>query len=237
MRATRLVACRVCRGPVAAGFSRCYQCELHWRVAGGSLADAVMPIAYAVKGSQLAADLWRYKNGDRAASEKLRATLRDFLCDHGPCAWRAAGMAAPPGQVAVVPSGQGRPGPHPLALLVASCVELPPVPLSPRVPDVPRGREIGLGWLRVGGAVAGESVLVVDDTWVSGGSAQSVAVALKLAGAARVVVVVLGRHVDLADPRSASLASALRDGARVPGHECVRVAGGRGREGRAQAIP
>ena len=87
----------------------------------------------------------------------------------------------------------------------------------------------GSGWLRVGSPVAGESVLVVDDTWVSGGSAQSVAVALKMAGAARVVVVVLGRHVDPADPRSASLALTLRDGAAGPGHECVHSG--------AQAIP
>jgi hypothetical protein len=86
---------------------------------------------------------------------------------------------------------------------------------------VPRGREIGLGWLRVGGAVAGQGVLVIDDTWVSGGSAQSVAVALKLAGAARVAIVVLGRHVDPADPRSASLAAALAGGTPVPRHECV----------------
>jgi hypothetical protein len=185
------------------------------------LADAVMPIAYAVKGGQLAADLWRYKDGDHAAGEKLKAALRDFLRDHGTCSWRAAQMAAPPGRVAVVPSGKARPGPHPLAGLVASCVALPAVPLSARAPDVPRGREIGLGWLRVSAKVAGESVLVVDDTWVSGGSSQSVAVALKLAGAARVAVVVLGRHVDPADPHVASLAPGLRDGAAVPRHECV----------------
>jgi hypothetical protein len=214
--------CQVCRGPVAAGFARCYQCELHARAAGGWLADAVTPIAYAVKGSHLAADLWRYKDGEHASGERLRAALRDFLCDHGPCAWRAAGMAAPPGQVAVVPSGQGRPGPHPLAVLVASCVRLPAVPLSARVPDVPRGREIGLGWLHVGRAVTGENVLVVDDTWVSGGSAQSVAVALKLAGAARVVIVVLGRHLDPADPRSAALVPMPENGTQGPGHECIR---------------
>jgi adenine/guanine phosphoribosyltransferase-like PRPP-binding protein len=68
-----------------------------------------------------------------------------------------------------------------------------------------RGREIDPGWARVDDRVAGESVLVVDDTWVSGGSAQSVAVALKRAGAIRVAVVVLGRHVSPADPRAAAL--------------------------------
>ena len=65
-------------------------------------------------------------------------------------------------------------------------------------------------------------MLVVDDTWVSGGSAQSVAVALKLAGAARVVIVVLGRHLDPASPRSAALLSSLLDGTQGPGHECLR---------------
>jgi hypothetical protein len=45
---------------------------------------------------------------------------------------------------------------------------------------------------------------------VSGGSAQSSAAALKLAGAVRVAVLVLGRHLDPADPRSAGLLRALR---------------------------
>jgi phosphoribosylpyrophosphate synthetase len=41
--------------------------------------------------------------------------------------------------------------------------------------------------------IAGRHVLVVDDTWVSGGKAQSAALALKLAGAARVTIVCIGR--------------------------------------------
>ena len=65
-------------------------------------------------------------------------------------------------------------------------------------------------WLRVDGPVAGTDVLVVDDTWVSGGSAQSAAVALKLAGARRVAIVVIGRHVNPDDPRSAQLLGALK---------------------------
>ena len=64
-------------------------------------------------------------------------------------------------------------------------------------------RGVDPGWLRVDGIVAGADVLVVDDTWVSGGSAQSAAVALKLAGARRVAIVVIGRHVNPDDPRSA----------------------------------
>ena len=39
-------------------------------------------------------------------------------------------MTAGPEAVAVVPSGQGRPGAHPLVGLVRSCVELPFVRLA-----------------------------------------------------------------------------------------------------------
>jgi orotate phosphoribosyltransferase len=53
------------------------------------------------------------------------------------------------------------------------------------------------------------SVLLLDDTWVSGASAQSAAAALKLAGARHVAVVVLGRHVNPADPASAALLDSL----------------------------
>ena len=104
-------------------------------------------------------------------------------------------MAAGPTAVAVVPSGQGRPGAHPLAALVRSCVALPVVRLSV-VPAEVHARGVNPGWVRVGDPVAGGDVLVVDDTWVSGGSAQSAAAALKLAGARRVAVIVLGRHVN-----------------------------------------
>jgi hypothetical protein len=176
------------------------------------LADAVTPIGYAVKGGQLSDDLRRYKSGGEgaaAATARLRPMLSRFLCDHGDCLWRAAGMAGGPAVAAVVPSGQGRPGAHPLLDVVRSCVDLPVAGLSVRPHGAARGRGVSAGWLRVSGQVAGEDVLLVDDTWVSGGSVQSAAIALKLAGAARVAAVVLGRHLDPADPRSAGLLRAL----------------------------
>jgi phosphoribosylpyrophosphate synthetase len=147
-------------------------------------------------------------------------------------------MVASPRLAAVVPSGQGRPGPHPLLGIVASCTDVPIVPLSAAPGAVARARGladgVAVGWLTVGvpggapvgvlagvapgvpagravaGSVAGADVLLVDDTWVSGGSAQSVAAALKAAGARRVALVVLGRHVDPADPRSAEFLRRLR---------------------------
>jgi hypothetical protein len=233
--------CRTCRGPVQTGFARCYQCDVAHVRCGGLLADVVAPVAYAVKGGRLAGDLWRYKSGAPGATEagaRLAAMLARFLREHGDQVWRAAGMIASPALVAVVPSGQGRPGPHPLLSIVASCVDVPVVPLavSPGAAARPRGLGDGVvvGWLTVGvpvtapvgvpvatapevpagptvaGQVAAADVLLVDDTWVSGGSAQSAAAALKAAGARRVALVVLGRHVDPADPRSAEFLRAVR---------------------------
>jgi hypothetical protein len=209
--------CRTCRGPVQAGFARCYQCDLAHARCGGLLADVVAPVAYAVKGGRLAGDLWRYKSGAAGATEageRLTAMLARFLREHGDQVWRAAGMIAGPELAAMVPGGQGRPGPHPLAGIVASCVDVPIVPLSVAPGGVARARGlaggVAVGWVTVGGAVAGADVLLVDDTWVSGASGESAAAALKAAGARRVALVVIGRHVDPADPRSAEFLRALR---------------------------
>jgi hypothetical protein len=209
--------CRTCRGPVQAGFARCYQCDLAHARYAGLLADVVAPVAYAVKGGRLAGDLWRYKSGAAGATEagvRLTAMLARFLREQGGQVWRAAGMAVGPELAAIVPSGQGRPGPHPLLGIVASCVGVPIVPLSTAPGAAARARGladgVAAGWLTVGAAVAGADVLLIDDTWVSGASAQSAAAALKAAGARRVALVVIGRHVDPADPRSAEFLRTLR---------------------------
>ena len=209
-------------GPAGVGFGRCYQCEFAFAEAGGLLADVVAPIRYAVRGGSLAEDLRRYKSERATAAEaaravgRLRELLAAFLTEHGRSVWQAAGMTEGPQAVAVVPSGQGRTGGHPLVSLVRSCVELPLVPLAVAAPAA-HSRGVNPGWVRVadragGGVVraaAGADVLVVDDTWVSGGSAQSAAAALRLAGARRVAIVVLGRHVNPADPRSAAFLAAV----------------------------
>ncbi len=202
--------CLVCRGPVGAGYRRCYQCTRHGVVGPGLLADAVVPISYAIRGTAFAGDLWRYKSchaSDAAVRTSLLALSLVFLRDHGRCAWGAAGMPVPD-RLAVVPSGYGRPGVHPLLRLVAPYLPLPPVRLVLR-PGGQQGRELNISRFAVGETVDGANVLMLDDTWVSGGNAQSAAVALKRAGAARVAVVVLGRHVNPADPAAAALLASV----------------------------
>jgi len=191
---------------------------------GGLLADAVAAVGYAVPGGQLAGDLRRYKAegvpaaAARAAAARLRAALQAFLAEHGPGLWRAAGMPRGPAAAAVVPSGQGRPGRHPLASLVLAGTGLPLVGVAVRPAQV-HVRGVNPAWARVDAPVAGADLLVVDDTWVSGGSAQSVAAALKRSGARRVAIVVLGRQVNPADPRSAKFLAGLSPSGVPPRHE------------------
>jgi hypothetical protein len=169
----------------------------------------VVPISYAIKGTEFAEDLWRYKSGpapSAPARASVLALLLAFLYDHGACVWGHAAMPSP-GRVAVVPSGSGRPGPHPLFGLISPYLRRPACPLTIRPGR--QGRDLDLDRFRAAQVPAGASVLLLDDTWVSGASAQSAAAALKLAGARRVAIVVLGRHLNPAEPTAAPLLTVL----------------------------
>jgi hypothetical protein len=189
--------CVSCRGPLRQGYARCFQCDLHAQSAPGLLADVVAPVAYAPKGSGLARDLWLYKSGRpgaREAGAALRALLLVFLHDHGGWVWRQAGMATPT-HACVVPSCRGRTGPHPLQELLRGCLALPWTGLLSQPGADLWARALDPSRFRAPCPLPGAAVLLLDDTWTSGGSAQSAAVALKRAGARAVATVVLGRHV------------------------------------------
>ena len=216
--------CAVCRGPARPGYARCYQCAQHDLLGPALLADVVAPISYAVKGTVFAAGLRRYKSWrspDSAARTWLLALLLAFLHDHGRCVWRHAGMPAP-GRLAVVPTGCGRPGPHPLLGMAGPYLRLPVAGLVIRPGE--QGRDPNPNRFIAERTGPGASVLLLDDSWVSGASAQSAAAALKRAGARHVAVVVLGRHVDPADPGSASLAARLAPCAYHPDSCAVHLA-------------
>jgi hypothetical protein len=202
-------ACVICRGAVRPGYARCYQCDRHDLSGQRLLADAVVPVSYAVKGTELAEALWRYKSWSAPsgpAGASVLALLLAFLNDHGGCVWRHAAMP-PPGRIAVVPTGCGRPGPHPLLRLARPCLRRPFVSLAIRPGR--QGRDLDVYRFRAGPVPSGASVLLLDDSWVSGASAQSAAAALKLAGAGHVAIVVLGRHVNPDDPRASQLMARL----------------------------
>src|ERR1700722_19374664 len=175
--------CAVCRGPTAPRRGYCFQCELHAECAGGGLADLVLPIAYAPKGSLHARYLWQYKTsslpGEAAslAASALLALLLVFLREHSDCLWRSIGVRGPT-HVAVVPTAR-RAGLHPLRTLIAPYLARPWAELTAR-PDEHRVRGLDPGRFAAL-PVPGGRVLLMDDTWTTGASAQSAALALRRA--------------------------------------------------------
>jgi glutamine phosphoribosylpyrophosphate amidotransferase len=158
-----------------------------------------------VKSEQLAHELWHYKyDTDRKVRArlgiKLAAVLWRFLREHEHHIAEAAGISHFDA-VTSVPGTKQRDGAHPLDLIVSKVIgqtrdrygQL--LELGPN--GTAEGRAVLADRYRAARAFRQEAnVLVIDDTWTTGGRAQSAALALREAGAAKVAVVIVGRHFD-----------------------------------------
>ena len=186
--------CRVCRCAARDPYDVCYPCRIH-REASRLTADAVVPIAYALKGAQHAHHLASYKFdppsfGARTALQALGVL---FLGTHRSCLERVAG-----GQLThavVVPSTRGRSGVHPLQALLGPSTSLPFLDARVRV-EYPRDDRTFHGDRFAVPTLRDARVLLLDDTWTTGARAQSLSHTLKASGARSVVIVVLGRHLN-----------------------------------------
>jgi hypothetical protein len=178
--------------------SRCRACrasESHLRV--------IAPISYASAGGTLHRDLADYKRAAEPAVPDLVLALAEvlssFLVGHESCV-AAASEVGCFDCVTVVPSGDPyRDRTHPLRRIVAELV--------------PQTRDRFADVLRASGAhcvphsydprrfvsrgqVGGRDVLLIDDVWTTGATAQSAAAVLADAGAASISAVVIGRYVN-----------------------------------------
>ncbi|GAB3940964.1 hypothetical protein GCM10029976_059470 [Kribbella albertanoniae] len=173
------------------------------------IADAVVPIAYALKGKQHAHHLATYKfeHPSQAARGALRALGMLFLGTHRRCLEGPAGGRLT--HAAVVPSTRGRTGIHPLQALLAPGLSLPFLAVAIGAHHPPDDRTFQPDRF-VAPPVDGARVLLLDDTWTTGSRAQSLAHALKVSGAQAVVTVVLGRHVNGAHAGSKALVERAR---------------------------
>ncbi len=181
-----------------AGFDRCYACA-H----GHGVLDAMAPISYSVGREQLHHALASYKRLDGEVARRLGAILAAilwrFLAEHELCIANAAG-AERFDIVATVPSGdRARDDKHPLRWIVDELV----APTRNRhqrllrrtAHDVPARTFSELKFHAVE-RLHGDAVLLIDDTWTTGASAQSAAATLKAAGAGPIAAVVIGRHLN-----------------------------------------
>jgi hypothetical protein len=186
-----LVTCAVCATPVT-GFRLCYQCQRRRGRTG--LADATGFLAYAVAGRQSGYVMQGYKARPPVPEHRTIVTLLVLLglARHAGC----AAASVPVTHWATVPSLPAQPGEHPLHAIVSRLAPGGEVALA-AADEVEYSRDLDPGHFRAAAPLpAGAHVLLVDDTWARGGHAQSAALALRAAGAARISVLVAARWIN-----------------------------------------
>lgn len=201
----------MCRSSASNGFELCYPCSQHRSASGGMQADIVAPIAYSIARLQHDHNLIVYKSPQPSpvAMKNLSSLTVLYLAYHWVCLSTAVGGAFT--HIVTVPSTWGRQGEHPLETIVARRILLPSLrPVSnPAYPAKDRSFHADRFYLPEGSA-AGGRVLLLDDTWTTGGRVQSLAFALKAAGAVAVAAVVIGRRVNPEFAPSKPLVDRLR---------------------------
>jgi len=189
----RHATCVVCTTPIASDFTRCFRCNSDRTQPG--LADATAFLTYAVADRESGHVMRGYKARPPVAEHRLVVGLLLLLAldGHTKCASSLAG--SPVTHWAVVPSLPARPQEHPLRSLVAGRAQGVEVTLLPAA-NVALPRAINADHFSSDMVLSpGRHVMVIDDTWATGGHAQSAALALRKAGAARVSVLVVARWI------------------------------------------
>jgi hypothetical protein len=186
------VTCRVCARPTA--LDLCEECASHDE-ATYPTADLVGTYVYAPYGTQTYHVVKGYK-GNRPGSTwgTMASLLAVGLRSHRDCLMTLSGSRDM--RWAVVPSTSGRDGEHPLMTAVRKFAfpdretvleaaqggsdyrGFDPHHFLPRLTEVP------------------DSLVVIDDTWVGGGHAQSAAAALKLVGVRYVALFAVARALN-----------------------------------------
>jgi predicted amidophosphoribosyltransferase len=184
------VTCAVCATPVD-GYERCFQCS-HGH---SGLADAVAFSTYAVAGQQSGYVMRGYKARPPLEEHRTIVTLLILLAlsIHAECPGRLAG--APVTHWATVPSLPAKPGEHPLHEIVSNLAAGSEAPLGAAA-KAQFPRDVNAQHFSTSVRLPPDShVLLIDDTWVRGGRAQSAALALRTAGAAHVSALVVARWI------------------------------------------
>lgn len=189
--------CQVCF-TFTDGYPRCYTCQHSER-----WLEIAAPISYSVAREQLHHALAGYKRlgGDvaRRLQIELAAVLWRYLADHEQCV-AAAALVPAFDIVATVPSSDRRRDERqPLRRIVGEIV-LPTRDryerLLTRSSAQVEERAFSADKYVAARRLAGESLLVIDDTWTTGANAQSAAATLRQAGAGLVAAVIIGRHIN-----------------------------------------
>jgi predicted amidophosphoribosyltransferase len=198
--------CETCRGPLLNSKPWvCPRCRANKDAYGSQAADRLGSLIYGCKGLESGDLMHRYKEPRADGADILMVTaLAAVAFRHHACVDSLAGT--PPRHWATVPSLRRIGTEHPFRAILLqllggqSEIRVAAAQAARRANDSQR-REINPAFYDVLTPVPRSGhVLVIDDTWVSGGHAQSVAMALKNAGAQQVSVLAIARWVDLQKP-------------------------------------
>jgi predicted amidophosphoribosyltransferase len=199
------VTCAVCATPIKPAFELCLRC---WRDAqefGTSLADLVVPVCYGIRRRQSGYLMHSYKDLEAPARHNqtlLSVLLLAALDLHGECIERRLGHDID--AWAFVPSVRAdRTGEHPLHVVAKRAgLTLPEIELliDERAAPAQRVTSADRFALAATSHVRDRHVLLIEDTWTTGGNAQSAALTLRGAEAASVTIVALARWLTSDEP-------------------------------------
>ncbi|ERS39771.1 hypothetical protein D8M27_08445 [Corynebacterium pseudodiphtheriticum] len=185
------LTCLKCRGTVKSGFARCYKCERAYPP--NAFPDAMGFGIYAQAGQQSGSVMRRYK-GEQPVL--LHQTIVLALAMMGV---RQAMQRFPIDVITFVPSLSDRKGPHPLARIINQAASktgyrgnVEEALKAGSGMDNPRGYATS-NFQTQETVVHGKNILLIDDTWASGGHFLSATGALRQGGAQSVIGLSLAR--------------------------------------------
>jgi predicted amidophosphoribosyltransferase len=184
------VTCADCAAPVE-GYDRCFMCSRFRSQAG--LADATAFLTYAIHGQESGHLMRGYKAVRPVDKHRLVVglLLRSALERHTACIARLS--SSPVSHWSTVPSLPAKPRLHALRGLVTGRAPGTEVALRAST-SAEQPRALNAGHFTCAMPLNENShVLLIDDTWTTGGHAQSAVLALRRAGAVRVSVLVVAR--------------------------------------------
>lgn len=204
--------CPLCGGPKNASYPLCLACNVESQQAralrpdGVKLANTVRFGHYAYKSEQMYRVMQGYKNLTNPAAAKYQTDIKyiaaDALAVHYPCISRLTGSM--PTSWATIPSTQSSRNygkAHTLTNLVK------PFMSQQRIPQLHLNANAGKVHNRIDPQIFSltpesqhldlSHVLLIEDSWASGATVQSVAAMLRLHGAAYITVYCMARIIDL----------------------------------------
>lgn len=188
--------CSYCAGiPASPEHSTCYPCNRIYKPRTDT-SDKRGFVSYGWDNSQSARVMYGYKEAipNPHAYRVVSVMLFYALHQHLRCA--ADARHGPITHWATVPSIRDRGYPQTLHTITAGLLRNMPEAIMTKSNDVRDPRSLRPENFTVHGPVMRHHVVLIDDTWTTGGHAESSAAALKRAGASRVTLLVLARWLD-----------------------------------------